>query len=47
MECGVFKEDDLETDGNDLTEIGWCAEVLTAGAEMGEAKVAGSSELEA
>lgn len=46
LESCVFEEADLKTDGNDLSEIGWFAEVLTAGTEMGKAKMACAGEFE-
>ena len=47
MEGGVFEEADLDTDGDDLAEVGGGGEVFAAGAEVGEAKMAGAGEFEA
>lgn len=47
MEGEVFEEADFEADGNDLAEVGGSGTVLTAGAEVGEAEVAGTGEFEA
>lgn len=46
MEGEVFEEADFEADGNDLAEVGGSGTVLAAGAEVGEAEVAGAGELE-
>jgi len=42
----VFEEADLEPDGDDLAEVGGGGAILAAGAEVGEAEVAGARELE-
>ena len=47
MEGGIFEEADLNAYGDDLAEIGGGGEVLATGGEMGEAEVAGASELKA
>ena len=47
LEGGVFEEADLDADGDDLAEVGGGGEVFAAGAEMGEAEVAGAGEFEA
>lgn len=47
MKGDVFKEVDLDADGDDLAEVGGAAEVLAAGAEFGEGEVSGASEFEA
>jgi hypothetical protein len=44
---GVFEEADLETDGDDLAEVGWGGEVFAAGAEVSEAEMAGAGEFKA
>jgi hypothetical protein len=46
LEGGVFEEADLEADGDDLAEVGWCGEVFAAGTEMGEAEMASAGEFE-
>jgi hypothetical protein len=35
VECRVFEEGDLDAERDDLAEIGWGAEVFSAGAEVG------------
>ena len=47
MEGEVFEEADLEPDGDDLAEVGGGRAVLAAGAEVGEAEMAGAGELQA
>ena len=47
LEGRVFEEADLDADGYDLAEVGGDREVFAAGAEMGEAEVAGAGEFEA
>jgi hypothetical protein len=45
MQGDVFEEVDLDTNGDDLAEFGG-GEVFAAGAEVGEAQVAGTGEFE-
>jgi hypothetical protein len=47
LEGCVFQEADLDTDGDDLAEVGGGGEIFAAGAEMGEAEVSGAGEFEA
>jgi hypothetical protein len=47
LEGCVFEEADFDADGDDLAEVGGGGEVFAAGAEMGEAEVAGAGEFEA
>src|SRR6266849_1370512 len=47
LERRIFEEADLDADGDELAEVGGGGEVFAAGAEMGEAEVAGAGEFEA
>ena len=47
LKGGVFNEADLDADGDDLAEVCGGGEVFAAGAEVGEAEMAGAREFEA
>jgi hypothetical protein len=47
VEGDILEEADLDADSDDLTEVGRGGEVFAAGAEMGEAEMAGTGEFEA
>jgi hypothetical protein len=47
MESGVFEKADLKANGDNLTEIGRGREIFVAGAEVGEAKMAGARKFQA
>lgn len=46
MDGDVVEEADLQADGDDLAEFGRQAQMLTAGAELGEGHVAGACEFD-
>jgi hypothetical protein len=43
----ILKKTDFEANGDHLSEIGWGLEVFSAGTEVGEGEVAGTSKFEA
>jgi hypothetical protein len=44
VQCDVFEKGNLDTKGNNLTQVGAAAEMATAGTEFSQAEVSGASQ---